>query len=428
MLEMSEQSSLGEELRKLRAASGITLAELSASTGVREAYLTAIEGDREEPSAPTLQRLLRQLDPAGTSHERVARLLTGPEFDATGAYVPTGHPQAVTPILPGDHREAHHQQTPGLDDVAAAAERVWREKTDVQLAAAAARLDEYTVAGRRAITKELDRRGLARPDNSRSEQLPEATVEHGELQFDRVVTESANSTPPGKLAVVCSACHTHIETDYYDINGQICCGRCRTAVEAAAERPRGIIPLITAGVFGLGAGVVGAVLYYALIAIAHLEIGIVAILIGYMVGYSVRRGARGRGGLRFQVLAIALTYLSVALAYTPLAIKGAIDANRNGRRAAAATVSSNAAQPETSGERAVETPSTGPRPLVALVLLLGLIAALPVMVVVGSFPSGLISAFIISLGMRQAWRMTGVPPLLVLGPYRVGAVPASTPA
>jgi hypothetical protein len=51
----------------------------------------------------------------------------------------------------------------------------------------------------------------------------------------------------------------------------------------------------------------------------------------------------------------------------------------------------------------------------------GLIAALPVLVVVGSFPSGLISAFIIFIGMRQAWKMTGAPVMRVAGPYRVGA-------
>ena len=46
------------------------------------------------------------------------------------------------------------------------------------------------------------------------------------------------------------------------------------------------------------------------------------------------------------------------------------------------------------------------------------------LVVAGSFPSGLISAFIIFIGMRQAWQMTGVPLLKILGPYRVGAAPA----
>ncbi|MEP7304004.1 MAG: helix-turn-helix transcriptional regulator [Acidobacteriota bacterium] len=423
---MPEQSSLGRELRKLRVASGMTLAELSTGTGVRETYLTAIEDDRVEPSAVALQRLLGRLDPSGASHARVARLLTAPEFDAIADCVSPAHTPG-TPV-PGDDRRANQPQTGDLDEVAVAAERVWRDKTDVQLAAAAGRFDEYTDEGRRAIAKELDRRGLARPDNGASEPLRESTVEEDELQFDRVITESASSTSPDKLAVICTVCQAQVDTDYYDINGRTCCGRCRAAVQAAAETPRGIIPLIGAGVFGLGAGVIGAALYYAVIAITQLEIGIVAILIGYMVGYSVRRGARGRGGLRFQILAVALTYTSVALAYAPLAFKEAVEANRNGRKARVeGRTNSDAAAPAPGGGRVATSSSRGGL-LVGLVILLGLIAALPVLVIVGSFPSGLISAFIIFIGMRQAWRMTGVPRLVVLGPYRVGAAPASTPA
>jgi hypothetical protein len=127
-----------------------------------------------------------------------------------------------------------------------------------------------------------------------------------------------------------------IATEYYQVNGTIVCERCRLAIEAHAETPAGIAPLVKAGVFGLGAGIVGAAIYYAVIAIANLEIGIVAILIGYMVGYSVRKGAGGGGGRRFQILGVALTYASVALAYAPLAFQQAIQADRKDQQAAAA--------------------------------------------------------------------------------------------
>ena len=257
----------------------------------------------------------------------------------------------------------------------------------------------------------------------------EARARSPELQFDRVVTESTSSALPSRLAVTCAACQTSIETEYYDVNGNIFCSRCRTAVESAAEAPRGIVPLIVSGIFGLGAGVIGAIIYYAVMAIAHLEIGIVAILIGYMVGYAVRKGARGRGGRRFQVLAVALTYASVALAYTPIVVKQAIDANRDAHQAPGATtrINSNDVAP-TDGSRAATTKPSAGGLLLGFVFLSAFIAALPVLVVVGSFPSGLISAFIIFIGMKQAWRMTGAPWLQILGPYRVGAAPASAPA
>jgi hypothetical protein len=249
------------------------------------------------------------------------------------------------------------------------------------------------------------------------------------LQFERVITESTSAAPPSELAVACAACQTPIETEYFDVNGTSVCSRCRAIVESAAETPKGIVPLMTAGAFGLGAGIVGAAIYYAVMAIANLEIGIVAILIGYMVGYAVRKGAHGRGGLRFQVLAVALTYGSIALAYTPIVVKQAFDAPRGAQNAPAATTSSASNAPAATETRPVATPKpSGRRVIVAFAILAALIAALPVMVVFSSLPSGLISAFIIFIGMKQAWRMTGVPSLEILGPYRVGAAPAPAPA
>lgn len=256
---------------------------------------------------------------------------------------------------------------------------------------------------------------MAIKESAMSDQETSAGV--GDLQFDRVETESA-ADASAPVAATCANCHRSIDTEYYDINGHVCCGNCRTAIESAAETPRGIMPLAVAGAFGLGAGIVGAIIYYAVIALANLEIGIVAILIGYMVGYSVRKGAGGRGGRRFQILAVVLTYVSIALAYSPIAVKGMIDSDRNTR------------QTQSSGSGNVgEVPRPAPRGglFVALLVLCGFIAALPVLVIIGSLPSGLISALIMFIGMRQAWQMTRAPFVQVLGPYRVGAAPP-TPA
>jgi hypothetical protein len=116
------------------------------------------------------------------------------------------------------------------------------------------------------------------------------------------------------------------------------------------------------------------------------------------------------------VLAAVLTYLSVALAYAPLAIQEAMAE----KPAAPVSVAGADASTQVVARPARPRPSTG-RALLRIVALSGLIAALPVLVVVGSFPSGLISAFIIFIGMRQAWKMTGAPVMRVAGPYRVGA-------
>lgn len=246
---------------------------------------------------------------------------------------------------------------------------------------------------------------------------PETAAGGEDLQFDHVVTDSASTDRDAAVAVVCSACQESITKEYYEVNGHPVCPRCRVAIVAAAETPQGIAPFMTAAVCGLGAGVAGAFIYFAVIFFAKLEIGIVAVLIGYMVGYTVRKGAGG-GGLRFQVLAVALTYGSVALAYTPLVVMSAVNAGR------AAQTAASAASPAATASAPAQEPR--PRnPVVGVALLLSFIASLPLLVVWGSMPSGVISAFIILIGMRQAWRMTGTPPISVFGPYEIGTASLS---
>src|SRR5262245_17197632 len=229
------------------------------------------------------------------------------------------------------------------------------------------------------------------------------------LQFDRVVPDSPSSVLHDRVAATCVACGTAIETEYYQINGHVACATCRSRAEASAETPRGIRPLVIAGIFGLGAGLVGAVIYFAVLALLDLEIGIVAILIGYMVGYAIRKGTGGRGGLRFQVLAVALTYGSIAMAYTSIVIKSAIEKPEPTTTSATATP----------GERAAE-PDNDQSLVVAIAGGLLLMAAMPVLVVFGSLPGSVISGLIIAIGLGQAWRMTATPHLEILGPYRLG--------
>jgi len=152
------------------------------------------------------------------------------------------------------------------------------------------------------------------------------------------------------------------------------------------------------------------------------------------VGYSVRAGARGRGGLRLQVLAVALTYVAVSLAYGALAIGAALGQIRQAANKPAAGISAPAtgATPTGNIPPAAATPgvdtATSPQDaggaegpaLVGYASLIGLTLTLPVMVILGDLPGGLLSGAIIGFGMMQAWRLTAAPRLHVSGPYRVG--------
>jgi hypothetical protein len=58
---------------------------------------------------------------------------------------------------------------------------------------------------------------------------------------------------------------------------------------------------------------------YALVAIlTGLEVGLIAILVGYMVGRAVRHGSGGLGGRPQQILAVVLTYFAITTSYLPV--------------------------------------------------------------------------------------------------------------
>src|SRR2546422_2854982 len=55
----------------------------------------------------------------------------------------------------------------------------------------------------------------------------------------------------------------------------------------------------------------GAGLYFGIEAATGYELGLVAVVVGLMVGGAVRKGSNGRGGWRYQALAMFLTYCAV---------------------------------------------------------------------------------------------------------------------
>jgi hypothetical protein len=240
------------------------------------------------------------------------------------------------------------------------------------------------------------------------------TPTDGDLQFDSVVPRTdAAAPPPLPAAAPCTLCQASIAGEYYDVNGHTVCRACSEKVAHEATTPRDPGTLVRALVAGGVAAVLGALVYFAVIAASGFEVGLVAIAIGYMVGYGVRLGTRGRGGRRFQVIAVLLTYFAVGLAYSSLAIKELLDKPEGPAASVSATQAEGAVQPADTATEAS-----------ALLQLLAFTFVLPVLVVAGSMPGGIISAAIIGFGMMQAWKMTAAPTVMVSGPYRL-ATPAA---
>jgi hypothetical protein len=282
--------------------------------------------------------------------------------------------------------------------------------------------------------------------------MPDSTRQSAKddhLQFDRAVHSDAPNAAEG---LACAMCGTALRAQYYHVAEQPTCASCKDAVERAnqnaAVKSRRAGILARAFGFGLAAAVAGAILYYAVIAITGWEIGLVAIVIGFMVGWAVRKGSGEAGGRRYQWLAVVLTYFAVGLAYTPLAFKSF--AEGGGPKDAAVADSSGVASPavteaapatdgattpasaeESNAPAAVGAPTeaaSAPGVMVALGITFLFIFALPVMYIAGSMPSGLISAIIILVGMQQAWKMTARVEVPISGPYKVGAGPSESTA
>ena len=139
-----------------------------------------------------------------------------------------------------------------------------------------------------------------------------------------------------------------------------------------------------------------------------------------------------RGGRRFQILAVVLTYWAVGLAYAPLVYAGSDGHSRKATTASTGTTTDSVSAP---GEAAKDsatiaagdtiTKKGSPSLLFSFGALFFLIFALPVMMIAGSMPGGLLSAFIILIGLRQAWHMTAAPVYKISGPYRVGTGPSA---
>lgn len=66
-------------------------------------------------------------------------------------------------------------------------------------------------------------------------------------------------------------------------------------------------------VFGLGAAVVSALLWYVIVVLTNYQLGIVAIAVGWLVAQGVMRGAGGKRGPRLQAVSVAGTLFALAL-------------------------------------------------------------------------------------------------------------------
>ena len=138
-----------------------------------------------------------------------------------------------------------------------------------------------------------------------------------DLQFDQAEPLTPTSSGPS-----CAGCKRPIADAYYEINGKVICHSCRQQVEASFRGGSGLARFLKASLFGLASAVLGAALYFIVCRVTGLNIGLVAIVVGLMVGGAVRKGTGNRGGVLYQILAVFLAYFAIGLMRVPFEVEG----------------------------------------------------------------------------------------------------------
>ncbi len=262
------------------------------------------------------------------------------------------------------------------------------------------------------------------------------------LQFETVEPIVGPAAAGGRPA--CVACKRPITDVYYTVGSGALCPDCRDRV-MAPPAGRSVARLAKATLLGLGAGLVGAIGWFAIRRLTGYEIGLVAVVVGVMVGTAVRKGSGGRGGRGYQWLAVALTYCCICANYLP-DVATAVFAAAGHRHTASAstapagTATSGRVRPAASNPAAVNPPPTNadagwlaglPKPvrlIAAVVVLGGLLLAGTLVVPVAAGAQNLIGLFIIGIAMWQAWKLNARRLPRITGPYGVAVGSVGPPA
>ncbi len=159
------------------------------------------------------------------------------------------------------------------------------------------------------------------------------------------------------------------------------CPECAAKIRAGQQSQRPV-PLQRAVIYGVGAAAAGCILY-AIPEALGFQIGIVALAVGWMVGKAIRAGSYGVGGRPQQILAVLLTYFAISMSLFP------------------ATMFRHAGRPISfDASSLIIVPLAG-----------------PFLELRTSPAGGLISLFILFVGLQRAWALTARHEIMVSGPY-----------
>lgn len=274
------------------------------------------------------------------------------------------------------------------------------------------------------------------------------------MQFDQAEDVAAEST--GRAA--CAVCKNELGDTYYTVNGAIACPSCREKLGTALTGGSGLVRFCKAALFGILASLAGFALYFGVLRITGYQVGLIAIVVGAMVGKAVNAGSGGRGGFVYQIMAIFLVYSVVVASYTaegiaalmnakaapgganpaaarpPVVADGDADAMTPEELARAEALLDEAAKADANPDEVAKADADGPdRPaevvpdadaapaggdqsfLMWMVTLIGMLYAIPVRAGLER-PIGLL---IVGFALWEAWKLNNKTQIAFAGPFRV---------
>jgi hypothetical protein len=226
------------------------------------------------------------------------------------------------------------------------------------------------------------------------------------LQLDDY-TEPAPAPPK----IACSNCYRAIISNYYTVNGGEVCAPCHGALRAHFDGPMPWRSWLRVLVLGGGAALIGTAIYFTVLEVTGYELGLIAIVVGLLVGGAVKKAAGGRGGWKLQVAAMALTYSSIVASYVPTIFRELVAQQH---QEAGAAAEPNDAPPS-------EDTFLGRHPGVAVVALGGVLFGLAVAAPWLAGAQNFMGWIIIGIALYEAWKLNHRPPLQLAGPFQAGA-------
>jgi hypothetical protein len=197
------------------------------------------------------------------------------------------------------------------------------------------------------------------------------------------------------VATTCAVCNRPIADYYFEAGGKVLCPNCQQMIAASMTGGSGFLRFLKALALGAIGGLAGAALWYGVRRATGYEVGIIAIVVGFLVGGAVRKGSGNRGGVGYQILAVLLTYVAVSLNYLPDVYK--VFSEKDGGDMPAAVVF-----------------------VIAAVVSLGAPFLMGV--------SNIIGLVIIGFALWEAWKINKHRPVVFNGPYRVAPTGGMQPA